>query len=235
MTDFWGRRTAVGGERATSAERSWEKPVTSLSFNLPMGELRTMKESCQGVGPSTLSMVPPSLRAGRRYWGPRAGVDAATLDFSKPLPLRLFLPCLLEPAQALSLPSSMGQLGGYFSMGMRRGRWEWAGPRGCARMPIARVGQSLGECGLDSGRTPDHVSVLVSFLQLPKTVVPVTFLPSGRALVGLGCIFMAGRGGKGSANHGKGAQRPGDLAKGAAFALRGTWWLKSVAFDTRRS
>lgn len=61
------------------------------------------------------------------------------------------------PAFSLSacpaLLSSVGQLSGCFSMGMRRGRWEWAGQRGCAWMLIARMGQSLGECGLDSGHT----------------------------------------------------------------------------------
>lgn len=69
MTDFRGRGTAVGGERATSAERSWEKHVTSVSFNLPMGELRTMKESCRAVGPSTPLMLLPSPKSWERVPG----------------------------------------------------------------------------------------------------------------------------------------------------------------------
>lgn len=86
-------------------------------------------------------------------------------------------------------------------------------------MLIARVGQSPGECGLDSGHTPDHVSVLVLSLQLPKAVVPVTFLPSGWAWVGLGCMFMAGSGGIEGTGHGKGAQRPWRPCRGGCFCL----------------
>lgn len=101
---------------------------------------------------------------------------------------------------------------------------------GCSLPGWARV---WGSVDWTAG-TLDHVSVLVLSLQLPKAVVPVTFLPSGWALLGLGCMFMAGRGGIDGTDHGKGHRGPADLAKGAAFALRGIWWLKCVAFDTRQ-
>lgn len=206
-----------------SADGSWEKYFTSVSLSFPRGEMRTMKGSCQEVGMSATVIVLPSLRV-RQGAGDQGQVWVLPLWAALSLPSHLFLPSLLVLSQPLSLPSSVGQLSRHLSVGMGRDWWEWAGQRSGASMPTARVGQGLGECGLDRGHsvdwTPEPVKVLVLSLWLPETVVPANFLPSGWALVGLGCMFVAGSEGVDGTNYGKGEWRPRRPWQESCFCLQ---------------
>lgn len=159
---------------------------------------------------SALLMLRPSLRAGRGAGNPgRCGCcHWASLT------------SLLVPSQPLSLPSSVAQPSGHFSYrnGKSLGVVGWQ--RGCAWMPIVRVSQSLGTCGLDRpGHSSGHVKVLVFSSSCPRQCT--SHRPP--SWVGLSGVYICGRQYIDGTNYGKGVRGSWRLCPGAVSVLRSTW------------
>lgn len=135
-------------------------------------------------------------------WGPGAGVDAATFLRPSPHPFSCPLSWCL-PAPVPPQLCETAQQAGFCGSGKRPVGVGWG--EGCFLSILPGLdahcqgGPESGGCGL--ARRPHQAPCP------PPPVVPATFLLSGWASMGLGCKFVAGRGGVAGASSGEGAWR----------------------------